>query len=64
MKIQRKEVNLNGPYHKKYKMRLEKLEIKSGVYYTLYKNDTSILKLDKKDLMKLRLLLGEDFNEN
>tara|TARA_A100001011_G_C14299899_1_gene840263 strand:- start:1226 stop:1408 length:183 start_codon:yes stop_codon:yes gene_type:complete len=58
MKIERKEVNLNGPYHKKYNMRLEKLEIKSGTYYTLYKNGTSILKLDQKDLVKLKLLLG------
>ena len=61
MKIQRKEVNLTGPYHKKYNMRLEKLDIKSGTYYTLYKNGTAILKLNKKDLMKLKMLLGESF---
>ena len=59
MKIQQKEVNLNGPFHKQYNMKLEKLEIKSGTYYTLYKNGTSILKLSKLDLAKLRILLDD-----
>ncbi len=61
MKLHKKEINLTGPFHKKYNMRLEKLEISSGTYYTLYKNGTAILKLDPKDLMKLKLLLNEDF---
>jgi hypothetical protein len=64
MNYKKKEISLKGPFHKKYVMRLEKLEIPSGIFYTLYKNNNPILKLDEKNLMKLKMLLGEKFNEN
>ena len=61
MKLQKKEVNLKGPFHKKYSMKLERLEITSGTYYTLYKNNNPILKLDERNLMKLKIFINDNF---